>query len=240
MESSSFGRLIGALVAPGKTFRSIAERPTWLVALLVVLLAPVVPSLLSIPKMDFEAITKAQLERMDVQMSREQVDQQVAIAEKIGKVAAYVFPCVLAIIVLLMALVFWGSFTLAGGEPGFTRSLAVVSHGLLPFALGQLLSIPVIISLGHIGPDEIESGSYLKSTLAAFAPEGVGPVMLSFLTRFDLFTVWGLVLMAIGFQHSARVRGRTAGLVVFLLWLVLWVGIGVGFTALGAAMAGRR
>ncbi len=29
LEDSSFGRLIGALVSPGKTFQSIAGRPTW-------------------------------------------------------------------------------------------------------------------------------------------------------------------------------------------------------------------
>ena len=38
MENSSFGRLIGVLVSPGKTFRSIAERPTWGVALVVFML----------------------------------------------------------------------------------------------------------------------------------------------------------------------------------------------------------
>jgi hypothetical protein len=32
---SGFGRLIGVLVSPGKTFESIARRPTWLVPLLV-------------------------------------------------------------------------------------------------------------------------------------------------------------------------------------------------------------
>src|SRR5688572_32534991 len=40
MESSSFGRLIGVLVSPVKTFAAIAERPTWLVAFLVVVLVP--------------------------------------------------------------------------------------------------------------------------------------------------------------------------------------------------------
>ncbi len=39
MEDSSFGRLLGAIVSPGKTFRSIAERPTWAAALLVLLVA---------------------------------------------------------------------------------------------------------------------------------------------------------------------------------------------------------
>ena len=35
MEDSSFGRLLGVFVAPGKTFRSLAARPTWALPLLV-------------------------------------------------------------------------------------------------------------------------------------------------------------------------------------------------------------
>ena len=38
MKDSSWGRLVGVLVAPGETFRSIAERPTWLPPLLVLTL----------------------------------------------------------------------------------------------------------------------------------------------------------------------------------------------------------
>ena len=37
LEDSSAGRVIGALVSPVKTFRSLAERPTWGVALVVLL-----------------------------------------------------------------------------------------------------------------------------------------------------------------------------------------------------------
>ena len=55
---SSFARLIGALAAPVKTFRSIAERPTWLVAFLVVMLSPLLPGILAVPKIDWEEVAK--------------------------------------------------------------------------------------------------------------------------------------------------------------------------------------
>ena len=38
LEDSSAGRLIGVLVSPVKTFQSIAARPTWAVALIVLAL----------------------------------------------------------------------------------------------------------------------------------------------------------------------------------------------------------
>jgi hypothetical protein len=239
MENSTFGRLIGVLFAPGKTFRAIAESPTWLAAFLVVALSPLVPSILAAPKMDWEGIIKGNMERMDVQVPQEQLDQQIEITKKIGGAMTYMFPVVLAILMLIIALVMWGAFTLAGGQPGYVRSLAVTAHAFMPLALSSLLSIPVILGLSTIGPEIAETGTYLFSNPAVFAPDGTGPVLMAFLSKIDLFTIWIVILLAIGFHHAAKVKARTAGITVVALWLVLWVGISVGFAALGAMMAGR-
>src|SRR4029079_19485798 len=141
MENSSFGRLIGVIVSPGKTFRSICERPTWLVAFLVVVLSPVIPTIIAMPKMDWEGITKAQMERMDVQLPQDQMEKRIEMTEKIGPFFASLAPVFFAIGLLLFALVFWGAFTLAGGELGFKRSLAVVSHGMVAGVVSAILRI---------------------------------------------------------------------------------------------------
>ncbi|HEV8631496.1 MAG TPA: YIP1 family protein, partial [Thermoanaerobaculia bacterium] len=198
MESSSFERLFGVLASPVNTFRSIAERPTWLIAFLVVSLLPVVPGILALPKMDWEGITKAQLEQMDVQLSREQMEQRVAITEKVGPIFTYVSPIFVAIGVLLFALIFWGAFTLAGGELGFKRSLAVTAHGMMPLAVASLLAVPIVLSMDKIGAEVARQGSTLKSSLAALAPEGANPVLVSFLSKIDVFTIWSLVLFVLG------------------------------------------
>ena len=237
MESTAFGRLIGALVAPGKTFRSIAERPTWAVAFLVVCLTPLVPGLLAGPKIDWEDVVRTQLERSDVELPREQLEQAVATWEKLGPALTYLGPVMIAVALLLFTVVLWGTFTLAGGQPGFKRSLAVVSHAMLPLAVASLLSIPVVLSLDQVGAEQLESGSYLQSSLATFAPEDAGPVLIALLSKFDVFSIWTVVLLAIGFRHAAGVSGRTAAITVAVLWLV-WIGVSVGLAALGQLAAG--
>ncbi len=239
MENSAFGRLIGALVAPGKTFRSIAERPTWVVAFLVVALSPLAPGLIAAHKMDWEGIIKTQLERADVQLPQDQIDQRVEMMEKIGPVFTYVAPLFLAVFILVCGLAFWGAFTLAGGELGFKRSLAVTSHGMLPLAVSSLLSVPIALGLEKVGAEVAEQGSYLKSNLAAFAPEGANAVVISLLAHVDVFTIWSVVLLAIGFVFAAKVKSSTSAITVTLLWL-LYVGIAVGFAALGMAMGGGK
>src|SRR5436305_4220770 len=160
---SSFGRLIGAIVAPVKTFRSIAERPTWLAAFLLVVLSPLLPGLLAAPKIDWEGIAKANIEKMDIQVPQEQLDKQVEMMERLGPFFTYASPLFMAVGLLVFALVFWGAFTLAGGEVGVVRSLAVTSHAMLPLVVGALLSVPVILGMKTIGAEQMQTGSYLMS-----------------------------------------------------------------------------
>jgi hypothetical protein len=237
VESTALGRLLGALVAPAKTFRAIAERPTWLLPFLVVCLTPVLPGLLAGPKIDWEGVVRSQLERADVDVPREQMEQAVGMWEKLGPILTYVGPLMIAVSILLFTVVFWGAFTLAGGQPGFKRSLAVVSHAMLPVAVAALLSIPVVLSMDTIGAQQLESGSYLQSSLAAFAPEDAGPVLLALLSKIDVFTIWTVVLLAIGFRYAAGVPQRTAALTAGLLWVV-WICVNVGLAALGRLAAG--
>jgi hypothetical protein len=238
MESSSFGRLIGVLVAPGKTFRSIAERPTWLVAFLVLVFLPLVPGIVAKPKIDWEQVARNQIERSGMEVPREQMEQQVEMTKKIGPFFIYFAPVFIMIGIFLFSLVFWGAFTLAGGEAGFKRSLAVVCHGMMPMVVSALLSVPVILGMDTIPPEVLEQGSYLKSSLAAFAPEDANVAQVTLLSKIDVLTIWSLVLFAIGFTHAAKVKQRTAAITVGLLWL-LWVAVTVGLASLPMLFRGK-
>ena len=130
--------------------------------------------------------------------------------EKIGPFLTYIGPLILAIAALLFSVVLWGAFTLAGGQPGFKRSLATVSHAMLPVAVAALLAVPVVLSLDSIGADRLETGSFLQSSLASFASEDTGPVMLALLSKLDVFTLWTVILLAIGFRYAAGVSPSTA------------------------------
>lgn len=237
MESSAFGRLIGALVSPVATFRSLAERPTWLLAMLAVCLLPVIAGVIAGPKIDWEDVVRTQIESSGQDLPSAQVDQAVAMWEKLGPVLTWVSPLLLAGALLFFSLVAWGAFTLIGGQPGFKRSLAVMSHAMMPFAVAGLLSIPVVLSVDTIGAEQLESGGYLQSSLASLAPEDSGPVLLALLAKLDVFTLWTVVLMAIGFRFAAEVSPRTAALTAGALWL-LYIGVNVGLAALGAMFAG--
>jgi hypothetical protein len=60
---------------------------------------------------------------------------------------------------------------------------------------------------------------------------------MALLAKLDVFTLWSVVLLAIGFRFAAKVSPRTATITVVLLW-ACYVAVNVGLAALGAAFAG--
>ena len=233
MENSSFGRLIGVLVSPLKTFASIAERPTWLLAFLVVAFAPAIPGFLAVPKVDWEEVARTQIENSPFtgDLSREQIDQQVEMSANVSPYVVYAWPGLMAIGVLIFGLVCWGIFNLAGGESTFPRSMAVLTHGFMPMVVSSLIAIPVILGTEHIEAEDLQADIIVKSNLAVFAPEGAGPALLKLLSKFDVFSIWVLVLLILGFSRVTKVKTAVAAGIVLALWLVFWVGVPVGMAA---------
>jgi hypothetical protein len=233
MESSSFGRLIGVLVSPVKTFASIAERPTWLVAFLVVVILSSISAFMVVPKVDWEQVARTQIENSPFteNLTREQIDEQVAASAKISPYFVYAAPGFLAIGLLVLGLACWGIFNLAGGQSTFPRSMAVVSHGFMPMVVSALLSIPIILATARIEMEDIQADTIVKSNLAVFAPDGAGPALLKLLSKFDVFSIWVLVLFVLGFSRVTKVKTGVAAAIVLALWLVFWVGVPVGMAA---------
>ena len=234
MKDSSWGRLIGALVAPGETFRSIAERPTWLPPLLIfMLLAGAVTAVIQM-RTDPEEMVRGQLEMIKFDVPQEQVDKMIEDAEnqstaaKAGTVAAGAVgqPIIFAIVAVL----FWIGFKMFGSEMDYLRSLATTAHAYLPLALATLINLPLLLARETVTFEEAAGGGVLVSSLKAFAPEDASAVTEILLGSFDLFTIWTLILLTIGYKEVAKVSTAVASGIVILFWLVYVVGK-VGFAA---------
>lgn len=234
MKDSSWGRLIGALVAPGETFRSIAERPTWLPPLLVLaLLAGAVGFVLQV-RTDPEEMVRGQLEMVKVDVPQEQVDKMIEDAESrttaakagLAAIGAVAQPVLYAVVAVL----FWIGFRLFGSEMDYLRSLATTLHAYLPLAVGSLINLPLMFTRETLTFEEASNGGVLVSSLKALAPEDAAPVTEVLLGSIDLFTVWAMILLAIGYKEVAKVSSAVASGIVILFWLVFVV-VKVGIAA---------
>jgi hypothetical protein len=221
MTDSGAGRLLGALVAPGETFRSLAGRPTWLAPLLVMVLSATVVGWMVSSRLDLAPVIRHRLEASGSQVSAEQAEHGIEMAKKLTPYLALFQGLVAApAVYLLAALLLWIGCRLVGSEMGYRASFATTLHGLLPLAVGALLAIPVLWNHGTLTPEEARSGSFLVSNLAAAAPAGAGPVARALLGSVDLFSLWAIVLLIIGCRIVARISRAAAVGVVAGLWLL--------------------
>jgi hypothetical protein len=232
MEDSSLGRLLGVFVAPGRTFRSIAVKPTWLLAWLVFYVVSCGTLFLAFQKVDFAAGIREQMAAQHVQMPAGGEERAARIGKTFGLTAVAFTLLLLTFVPPAIYLV----LNLFGGELDYRRSLAVSVHAGLPRALAALLSLPVILSRGAIPLKEVQGGGLLLSNLAFLAPDA-GPALRVLLVNLDLFALWSLVLSIVGYHIAAKVSRTTATAVVVGLWL-LGIGLQVGLAALGSQFRG--
>ncbi|HKH43560.1 MAG TPA: YIP1 family protein [Thermoanaerobaculia bacterium] len=221
MHESGFGRVLGALVAPDKTFRSIAERPTWVVPLILLVVLGLSVGLIMQRRVDQAELIKYQMDRMGVELSKQQmekIENDAAGGSGVRQSLGLAFgTLVAAAAYFVLAAVFLMILRLAGSEIDFLSSLAVTVHGMLPLGVAALLNIPLALSRSEISPAEVMSGGLLASNLRPLAPEG-SPVVASLLGSLDFFAIWAVVLLILGFRRVARISTQTSATIVLVLW----------------------
>ena len=140
-----------------------------------------------------------------------------------GPVFLYIMPMVGSLTtlwigwLLLAALLHFGS-TLLGGRGSMQSALNVVAWASLPFALRDLLRVIFMLAAGH---------AIVSPGLSGFTST---PGFLSqLLTRADIFLIWQMILLVIGFALTdglPRTKALTGVVVVLLLVLFAQAGLG--------------
>jgi hypothetical protein len=158
-------------------------------------------------------------------MTPQQREQAVQTGVKFASVMAYIGPVVgVPIYFLVVAGVLLGVFAGILSVPvKFGQAFAVVAYANLPGVLSGILLMVVMVLKN---PDEFNVQNPLAFNPGAFMdPLTTSKSLYSLATSLDLFTLWVIVLLAIGFKSAAPRKLSFAGafLAVFLPWCV-WVG----------------
>jgi hypothetical protein len=235
LEDSGFGRLIGVLVAPVKTFRSIAERPTWGIALVVLMVISTAVGVLANQRIDPNDMRQMVKERVEKSQggkaTAEQLDRAAEMGQKMSAVTVWLVPVFVAVVYLVVAALFLAAFRFFGGsEIPFKTSFATTVHAYVPSVVAALLMLPLLLGRAHITVKEAQGG-LLASNLGAYAPESTGPALKALLSSLDFFSLWSLVLFVVGYRLTAKVSTASAATVTLVLW-ALYVGVKVGMAGL--------
>ena len=227
---SAPGRIVGAFFSPGPTFRAIAARPTFLLPLILWTACSLLLSALILPRLDVEKMIRQTMEKRGQTVPEDRMQQIVTAQRKIVQITTVVFGALTpTIISLLVTLIYWASFKAFGWDFTFRQGLGATTHSFLPGVLGALLLIPVILQRQTLDPRGM--GELLQSNLGFLVEKSSSPALHSLLTSIDVFSLWSLVLLTIGYSAAARVSRKAAGGVVFAIWAIYVIGK-AGVTAL--------
>jgi hypothetical protein len=233
-----FSRLSGVFFEPGKAFADIAERPRWLVPLLLIIAATVAFYVTYGQHVGWQAYVQDQMDnnaRMQQQfqnMSPEQRAQSLALQQKLMPVIFYVGPVLgMPLLYLFVSVIVLGIASgLMSAGVRFKQIFAIECYAGLVTIVFHALGIVVMFLKS---PDQFNLMNPLAFNPGAFMDQKTASKFTYTLASgLDLLAIWAIILTVVGLKAAAGKRLSTAGAVtaVFLPYVVLLL--------VGAAVAG--
>jgi len=231
-QSSQLSRVLRTFTEPAAVFRELAQKPSWVVALLVLVGASIVVQAVIVPRLDMEATIRQTLqERQHGTVNEQEVEKAARTAGRVGKITMLLSPLLVPVAFLLVAGVYSLGLRVLGSETPYVAVYSTCLHAALPASVVSNLLLAVIaLQRDSFAAQELES--LLKSNLAAWLPPDTAKPLLALAGALDVFTVWQWVLLVLGLEIVGRVsRGKAVALVA-----VVWGGW-IGIKVLAAAVS---
>jgi Yip1-like protein len=220
-----FSRLIGVYFSPGETFQEIGRAPRVLMPIIGLVVFSLAGSFAVTSKMPWETIMEQGVQRQidSGKTSPEQGELAKEQMRRFAPIMKLATPFFITIYVIILALIFAGLARLAsmilGVDNNFKSLLSVSAYSILAVSI---ISSILFILLIYIKPlDEFDWENPLSSNLAALlsfnGTGGQAKFLKTFTSYIDVFFIWRLVLLALGFAAvSKKLKTSTA-----LTWLVV-------------------
>jgi hypothetical protein len=221
-------RLLGTFHEPGVVFADIASHGRWWIPLLIIILLSSLSVHFMVSRIGYDRMIQKAFDASPQiqQMSADQRERAFETQRKIMPYAVRVGPVaatVIGVLIIAAALLFTFKFLL-DADLKYKQVLNITSYASLPAAVVGAAAMILVLFLKP--PDDFDINSPLAFNLGAFLPEGAAKWLHSLAASFDLFTLWTIVLVAVGFSAVCGAKkmpfGRAlVGVVApWLLWVV--------------------
>ncbi|HZT33592.1 MAG TPA: YIP1 family protein [Bryobacteraceae bacterium] len=231
---SEVGRFAAVLTDPKRAYRDIVTRPRWWFPLGLVIVLALVFNTVYERRIGWERFMTQTFETnpRTQNLPAEQRARAIEQASRFASYAAYggaivgtpAFAALEAAVLLLL-------FNVAlGAQLKFQTVFGVVTYSWIPAAISSSLAILVMFLKN---PDDFNLQNPLAFNLGAFLdPQSTAKWVLSLCTSLDLFSLWIVLLLAVGLASAARriTFGKSLAAVASL-WVVMillksaWAGI---------------
>jgi len=197
--------------APSKYFSALKEKPKWLIPLIVIIIASVIASVVVIstfsPEKQLEQLRERNLTPEQFEQAQKMIGSPVVLIS--GIVSSIV---ITPIMFLLISLIFNFTLPLLGITSKYLMTFSIVVGSAL-VTIPQML-IRIILTL-------VTGSPLVQTSFALFFPMlSKNTYLYRLLSKFDFFTIWQMILLALGLKIIYAISGKKSYYLVFGLWLL--------------------
>jgi hypothetical protein len=234
---SELSRLVGVFFEPGKTFADIAQRPRWIVPVLIGIVISAGYLYAFNTHVGWEPYLHRLLDNnpriLQIPPDQRQrvFDMQMRILPITSYVSAIVFPF---IAFLLGAAISVGIIKGLMGVPiKFKQAFAAFAYGSLPRAIYAILSTAVMFATKN--PEDFDpQNGFFSNPSVMMDPQTSSKFLYALAGNLDVFVIWVLLLIAMGLKAAGGKRLTFGGaLFSVALPFVVYVLIRASLVAVG-------
>jgi len=228
-------RLVGTFFSPSKAFTDLRRSASWWAPFLIIAIVSLSFVYVVDQKVGFRKVVDnliqlqpKQAERIDnmpADQRQKVMQQQVTVT----KIISYAVPAIALGIYAVFAAVLFATLKFgAGADLKYKTLFALIVYTRLPQLVATLLAMLSIVA--GVSGDGFNIQNPVATNLGYFIGPDGSAVLRTLLTPLDLFSIWSLILTAIGITCISKVKRGTAFAVVFG-WFALVVLVRVAFAA---------
>jgi hypothetical protein len=221
---SPIGRIFGVLFSPKATFEDIVRKPSWIPAMVLLVLTGLALNITLANRANWVEVSKEQIAKNKFaaraidQLDDAKKDQAYQRGATQAKITRYVRGVIgWPLMLLFSALIYFGAYRLIGGaRVTYGLSFTICAFAYLPMGIREILG-SIVAALKD--PNLIDPDNYLASNPAAFLGSDTPMWQMVPLISLDLFAIWILILLAIGFSAADPKKlpfGKSLGIAIGL------------------------
>lgn len=233
-EISDFGRVVGVLTSPGKTFADIARKPKWVTPILMSTILGLAFAFTMNQRINWRTFIAQEIEKSP-RAANMSADQKAQAANMQANGAKYFTYGIGGCGAILGALIMGGIYLLifnvmAGAGTNFKTAMSIVAHAFMTGLISAPMTM-LVMMLRDYG--DVDPNNMVATSLNTFLPDDAPRWLQSVGNSVELFWMWTMVLLAIGFSATNKKRISTAKALTFIggVWL-LWVFVKASLAAL--------
>jgi len=224
---SQIERVMDTFLAPEKTFTDILRSRSWWLPFLIYMIVSAGFAFAVDQKIGFESVAEQAVQQSTLAQSQmesltPEVRAQAIHRQAVGtKYTSYVGGIFFLIFGLVGALLNWATINFGfGAKTTFGQNFALQMYSSLPLAIKSLISIVLVFA--GVGTDNFNMQNPVGTNPGFYMTDSAAWVK-TFLTFFDVFGLWALILAVIGLACISGKSKGTAAIVVFGWWFVFMI-----------------